>query len=282
MSTKLLKAFITSVLSERIRSTSSTSTTSFKLNEFKKLQTTDDCIEYAKKRLKLLGEGSSRIVFILSSKKVLKIAKGKPKKEYEYWNVEQPVDSLDEPTICAYCGSEDIMVSRSGKEIHCNTCFKINDKYTGKGDDPALEAGLNQNLTEIQVWNNTETRNVVSQIYEHDIENKWLISDLVKEFRYAHQMKIALNIKENVAIGSFIQDVINSSNRFVFNNDIDSNISDEKREYLNDFIDSLRSIVSKFNLISGDLHYKHFGKTREGRVVLFDYGATEEIIDKFY
>jgi hypothetical protein len=46
----------------------------FDLSEFKKLDDTGDMIKYAEERLQKLGEGSSRVTYALTSKKVLKIA----------------------------------------------------------------------------------------------------------------------------------------------------------------------------------------------------------------
>lgn len=61
-------------LIERIRS-SAVAVKQFKLNEFKKLKSLKDCVEYAMDTLQFLGTGSSRYVFILNSRKVLKIAR---------------------------------------------------------------------------------------------------------------------------------------------------------------------------------------------------------------
>jgi len=59
------------LIRERIRQETSKK---FNWNEFLRLSDLDDIVEYASIRLKELGEGSSRIVFTLTSKSVLKIA----------------------------------------------------------------------------------------------------------------------------------------------------------------------------------------------------------------
>lgn len=77
----ILRQYIQTLLFEKIRSTSQSKT--FNLRRFKDIAIIADEIRgfdylynYASKRLKLLGEGSSRIVYLLSSQKVLKIATG--------------------------------------------------------------------------------------------------------------------------------------------------------------------------------------------------------------
>jgi hypothetical protein len=63
----LLESYI-SLLVEKIHSST------FKLNEFKKLKTRNDKLDYAKHSLESLGRGSARHVFALSSNYALKIA----------------------------------------------------------------------------------------------------------------------------------------------------------------------------------------------------------------
>lgn len=60
------------VLQEKIRNAG---TETFNMNEFRGLKDIDSINDYAAKRLKSLGEGSSRRVYLLSSGAVLKVAK---------------------------------------------------------------------------------------------------------------------------------------------------------------------------------------------------------------
>lgn len=67
------------VLSERIRNAKNASgrrpnTTKFNFSEFKKITDGAERMQYANDRLEFLGEGSSRAVYVLTSKHVLKVA----------------------------------------------------------------------------------------------------------------------------------------------------------------------------------------------------------------
>lgn len=69
----VLRKLVREILSERIRS-SHDGGQKFKLSEFQKLTDTLSILNYAKIRLEFIDEGSSRIVYVLTGNKVLKIA----------------------------------------------------------------------------------------------------------------------------------------------------------------------------------------------------------------
>ena len=71
--TKLLVEKNRSGLSKSLRWESPT----FDLKEFKALKSSEEMIDYASNYLEFLGEGRARSVFVLNSKKVLKIAMNK-------------------------------------------------------------------------------------------------------------------------------------------------------------------------------------------------------------
>jgi hypothetical protein len=69
MTNNILQEMIELVLLEKIRSKA------FKMSEFKSLETRRECKLYAERMgLQFLGEGHSRVAYVLSSSKVLKIA----------------------------------------------------------------------------------------------------------------------------------------------------------------------------------------------------------------
>ncbi len=67
---KVLKEYIELALSEAIRAAPG-----FNINNLKKLQTVPEIYEYIKQYLRPMGRGSSRMTFLLSSGKILKVAK---------------------------------------------------------------------------------------------------------------------------------------------------------------------------------------------------------------
>jgi len=222
----------------------------FSIYHFNKLLTTEEMVAYAKMTsLPCLGEGSSRVVFALSKSKVLKIA--------------------------------------------------FNEK------------GLEQNAAERFVSKNAEAKSAVSAIYDHkEIDGKvvWLISQLVRTIR---------DIEEFKQLSGFNWDPYNDIVREFAKTNASSNLDEvttsvskqySKRakrlktegdmrtasyyeELLGD-VDSMRtseffngivSAMKENRLMPGDiLEVDHYGKTPDGKIVLFDYGLTEEIAKKFY
>lgn len=220
--------FIDAVLFERIRNKS---TLKFKLNEFKKLDSLQECNKYAQSTLKRLGDGSARAVFLLSSKKVLKIAHEK--------------------------------------------------SLTTKGTS---DAGIAQNRSEVNVFKNPRVQNIVAKIYEFDEGFKWIISDLVLEFNDDFEMATALKI-DGSRFGYDGDDIPRLMKRIIdFNEDIDDlmDYSPEDAQEFEKFIIGIQDLVDRENLHSGEFDSGHFGKTRDGRVVLYDYGATREVIKQHY
>lgn len=70
MTTQLLREYISEMLQEKIRNKSS-----FNTNQLKTLESPADVLAYAQGALEPLGQGTSRITFLLNSGKVLKIAR---------------------------------------------------------------------------------------------------------------------------------------------------------------------------------------------------------------
>ena len=56
-------------------------------------------------------------------------------------------------------------------------------------------------------------------------------------------------------------------------------------KYLNNphpFIKKIKELVNNNDLNTGDLVSDHFGKTADGRIVLIDYGLTEDVAQEYY
>jgi hypothetical protein len=48
------------------------------------------------------------------------------------------------------------------------------------------------------------------------------------------------------------------------------------------FVDKIADLVHNNDLNTGDIVSDHFGKTADGRIVLIDYGFTEDVAEEFY
>lgn len=191
----------------------------FDISEFKKLTSSEQILKYAEERLEFLEKGSSRSVFVLSSRKVLKIA----------------------------------MPFRSDP-------------------DNSVEAGIAQNQHEVDVYTSSTTKSIVTRIYDFDPEYKWLISELVKPFKSSYEFGKLTNLYFN-SMMAYIDDV--EKDRIDLNS-----IPSEYLKFINPLI-NLTRVVENFDV--GDLwQIGHWGKTSDGRVVILDYGLSQDIYEEYY
>lgn len=224
--------------------------TTFNLSEFKQLDSIQDRLLYAGKHLNMLGAGSSRVAFYLNNRSVLKIAK--------------------------------------------------NDK------------GIDQNISEIELG--TIGLDHLTKVFAYDEqEGHWLISEVVRELKSADEFEKltgmpisvfskALEFKDDIAhrnayelrikeLENYIKDL--EANRNVNMDAKAANIRRYKssiEQYKNvlfaanePLVLELQELMKTRGLAIGDLWvYDHYGKTADGRVVLLDYGLTDEVWDMHY
>lgn len=210
---RILENVLVSLL-EKIATKKHKSGDKFNINTFKKLTVGEDgdilesieqLILYAERYLTKTGEGSSRIVFILSSRYALKIAK--------------------------------------------------------------RTAGMAQNKAELQAYQRTSVKNVISKIYQHDPLDRWLITDLVKPLSSEQEFK-------RLTGDEFSEFTFNIEN--YYKNDV----SPEKESQL---FDDVITLIEENNLEWGDLvDLWQWGQTPDGRAVVLDYGLTEEVYSDHY
>lgn len=235
-STSILKEFVEDLVKEVLRK--------FNVRQFKKLQSLEGIIDYARISLPLLGEGSGRMAFAYSGGKVLKIG--------------------------------------------------INAK------------GLAQNAAEKAIWDNTEARTAMAAIYDAGIVDgkvAWLISQIARQlknqeeflaltgFHFETFVEITKEFARSNAKSNFEQVTGQIASEFskrlqhmVTMQDTDNiaywtaKLQDIKTMSVSPFMKGIISAMSVNRLMPGDLEdLEHFGKTTDGRVVLMDYGLTEEV-----
>lgn len=230
----------------------------FNLRDFKALKSIDARVEYAGRILPHMGTGSSRIVFALSGGKVLKIARNKK--------------------------------------------------------------GIAQNQAEIDVYLKLDQAGLgqfVATIFDYDPKNTWVLAQIAKPFpetddgeeQFEQASGISWAMFDSIAhrLGHFgmklaniyrdMKDSIQSNiNRYQDRDDMST--ADEK--YLNynlermenlehavkanpKLLKALEFMLGTLKLAQGDVvKVDHWGTTIDGRVVLVDYGATMDVIHKFY
>ena len=185
----------------------------FNMKEFQSLPSSEIMMVYAMNYLEPLGMGSSRSAFVLTPKKVLKIAKN-PK-------------------------------------------------------------GIAQNQAEQQVYTDPATADVAAKMYDADDQGRWIIADLVRPLTNPSEFKQLTG----VAWQEFVEDLTMTVSAFARKQGM------QLRKSAPDFTKKVFSMAEKGSnkLKLGDLTVlDHWGKTPDGRVVILDYGFTEDVAEKHY
>lgn len=206
-------------------------------------------VTYAKKNLQLLGEGSARIVFLLSNRYVLKIA-------------------------------------RPG----------------------ATQKGVAQNKSEVDVYTNPKVRPIVTAVYDSDKQYKWIVSEIVRPLYSQQEFEQMTGISWEIFVtatknpkqfANIIADEIEEKQEAVIKfqkrlqhapDDKTKNVIQTKIDRVIKQIQNLKgatknpivvgalNLVNTANLMSGDIiEWDHWGKTADGRLVIYDYGFTKDI-----
>lgn len=154
--------------------------------------------------------------------------------------------------------------------------------------------GKKQNQTEVEVFTNPVTKNIVSKIYDFDPAYNWLISEAVRPLNSNKEMEQYL---DGASFTIFASIITNSEDRekYTYEDYIDILIQEQQRiiQFNNhpnvvrlakidlknlELAKKSKFIKQIFQLIkdgmdTGDLPYSsHYGKTQDGRLVLLDYG----------
>jgi hypothetical protein len=132
--------------------------------------------------------------------------------------------------------------------------------------------GIAQNKAEIDIFKKVSNKEYFTQIYDHDPSNLWILAESAREITQAEFSKLTgikaaefENITRTVDMLGF-DDARMSLGKYIMN------------KFVTDTID----IMQKTKLNYGDLHTGHYGKCKDGRIALFDYGFTEEVNKEYY
>lgn len=168
-----------------------------------------DLINYADQSLKEpIGRGSSRIVYRVNAKKVLKIAKN--------------------------------------------------------------NLGLLQNQMELDVFTNPEAAPMVTKIYDYDANNSWIISEIVREIK-SHEEFEKLTGMAFIDFYDALRFGLGVYDSYYRGPYIESNIDN------NELVLNTIKTIKATGLMLDELYYiGHWGKTADNRVVVLDYGYSED------
>jgi len=126
--------------------------------------------------------------------------------------------------------------------------------------------GIAQNETEVQVATNPETKAIIARVHKADPDNKWVISDAVRELKNEKEFADATGLDWT----TFIKEV-----KALFKG--------EPVEDPSEMAQAMAATMKANDLMFGDIkEITHWGKAADGRVVLLDYGFTGEVFEKHY
>lgn len=194
------------------------------------------------KGLQKVGEGSSRTAYVLSSRFALKLA-GSSRTQYV-------------------------------------------ETYT--------EAGAAQNQQEFNTWRDAPptVKAVIPESYRLEpVDGLWLIADLVRPLKNIEEFFELSGGLHPTSLSSALQSYYSNSSEEDYGRNSTSRIESRKKveaavkknKTAKRVYKGLQQAVSAFKLDPADFGgIRQWGKTALGKIVLLDYGASNEIIDTFY
>lgn len=154
--------------------------------------------------------------------------------------------------------------------------FLLSGKYALK---IALnDKGLGQNEAEVSVYTNPKSQPVVAKVYSSDPDYNWIVSDIVKPVKSVQEFEQLSGIDWRT-----FSDYIN--------NNVKQKTQDKSAPT---FVKAIINTAIQNGLLRGDLAQQdwkrdptqdvmdHYGKTPDGRLVLLDYGFTDDVFSKHY
>ena len=182
------------------------------------------------------------------------------------------------------------------------------------------QAGIAQNEAEVEIYKANSNNGVVTKVYDYAPDCKWVIAELVKPFTgsefntflgmsadtFQHliyglaagrSLERIFNVNEledsiryyNVKLGDLSPEGSQTTRKHYV--DKIENYERDLKQYKNIKPDSATVkfamdvivLMNKHDLADGDIALaKHYGRNVSGQIKLYDYGATQDIIDKHY
>lgn len=241
----VLEKLIESLVSEALRG--------FNMEQFKMLHDTHSMREYAAKMLPLLGEGTARIVYAMSSNKALKIALdpkgfGQNKAEVDIYT-----NPKIKPVVTRIFDADTVRYRWLVAEIA---------QPLKEGDDAAFEKATGLAFNSF----------------------RGLIKEWIADGKRAPETFIGERLKGLLKNYEWIKKDLPADDWRI--SDAEFVISVYQKALNSPILIGVMSLIEQ-GLETGDLigNYSvigHYGKTIDGRVVVLDYGYTSDVRDKYY
>lgn len=146
------------------------------------------------------------------------------------------------------------------------------------------EHGQRQNLAEVDAYTNPNARDILAKIYDADDEGLWVVSEMVREFRTTEEFERAVGIPwqhfDDLIIVMSQQRVeeitLARSRSSKQKRPIEIRSIDQLPTHTRNWMSNVILTMKTLRLSPNDLRsYDHWGLTKEGRVVLLDYGLIQ-------
>lgn len=147
-------------------------------------------------------------------------------------------------------------------------------------------AGIAQNEQEIEVFTNPKTKAITTKIFDSDSNFLWIVCETVKPFEddveIEHFLDLGVIHDWQVTFEEFIDASVRGNLIFL---DSVERVRHRDTEDLKRLAHAVHDLVktSNMGLATGDLKKPDsWGRASDGRVVLLDFGFTEDIASQFY
>lgn len=174
------------------------------------------------------------------------------------------------------------------------------------------DRGRAQTEAEVSVWTNPATRAVAARVFDFDPDYAWSVMEVAKTFKspwhmYNRSLEKELGFPSGYGVVFELREILKEllSEEFAKNGgetlseDMLWKLEQEEgilpsettilknriKVYLRNphpFIRQLLDLISQNELDMGDMVSEHFGKTADGRIVMIDYGLTDEVAREWY
>jgi len=221
----------------------------FKWPEFKQLQTLEQELDYASKNLQELGRGSSRVVFLLSNRYVLKLA----------------LPAAGEKGIQQNKGEISVYTNPASKGVvtaiydqHPNYHWLVSEiaKPITKPEEFKQLAGIS--------WEEFVS---VASNYEAAREEMTEINNGIKT--WARRLQASQQEGNEALVQKQTANIEKLKQR----------LGTLQKTLNHPLVVGAQNLHKNANLVGGDiLELDHWGKTADGRVVLIDYGFTKDLV----
>lgn len=259
-------------IDEKLRDRKGTQSKKFNWIEFAKLESLHDLWSYANERLDFINAGSSRRVFILSSRFVLKIAKndaGKAQNQYEYQLSQDPKLA---PILARV------------RDAHPDGLWVVSDLVRPFHDDDAgiddFESAAGFSFNEMFANGSNLEKRIERMLDNAEMQKqrlKWLLDRLKRAEAANDQDEIRIADADYTEGQELLGNFLSRAE------ELKGQMKTLQNPKLLKYREAIEYAQEELDLAEGDTEvFEHWGKTPDGRVVFLDYGLSEGIFAKHY